>query len=300
MRLAQLFLAHLQSGPHTPPATAELEAALAALIDAGRQAWPALPVSDELFLRQLASGLPATDLTDSLAEVHASDLFLACGCLLGDTRALAELDAHFLVQISEQLTRHEGAVAAGDVLQELRTRVLVAREDAAPRIAGYHGRGPLMGWLRVAAARVSVDLARARRPDSVRRDDPVQLRSPSPDPELELLKRRYRHEFEEAFRATLAGLPARDANVLRLHYLEEVPTQQIGAIYGVTARSVQLWLAQARRTILLRTRRLLANRLRVSTSQLDGLMNLVQSQLDVSLHKLLEKPEQAPRPKSRG
>jgi RNA polymerase sigma-70 factor (ECF subfamily) len=145
--------------------------------------------------------------------------------------------------------------------------------------------------VRVAAARLAIDLRRARKADegSVAAEGPI--RAPADDPEIELLKHRYRPELETAFRATLAALPDRDANVLRLHYLDGLTSEKIAAIYGKHPRTVKHWLADARRSILRDTRRLLSERLQLSASQLDAVFGLVQSQLDVSLHLLLRRPE---------
>jgi RNA polymerase sigma-70 factor (ECF subfamily) len=288
--LTELFVPYVPSAAGAAPPLPALEEKLQTLLQLGRSTWPDLAVPEELFLRQVAQGVPeGGDVLAFLDQVHATDLYLVCGCLHGDSRAHAALEDHYLARLSEQITRTKGASFAGDVLQDLRTRLLLARDGLPPRIAGYHGRGPLAGWLKVAAARVTVDLIRSHRPDNIGSEDEAQLRAPAPDPEMEFLKQRYRREFEDAFRETLSALEDRDANVLRLYYLEGVPAEQIGPVYGVTGRSIQLWIAQARKRILRRTRRLLAERLRLTNSQLDGLTHLVQSQLDVSLHKILKK-----------
>ncbi|HEY0708599.1 MAG TPA: sigma-70 family RNA polymerase sigma factor [Polyangia bacterium] len=290
MSLAQTFLAHSRTAGHDFTPDDRLEASLSRAVAEARQNWPGVRVTEDTFLRQLARGvLGGPDAVAAIGEVKVGDLYLACGCLEGDARALSELEAHFLTKISQQLARTDGGTTASEIVQDLRTRILLPREDGPPRIDSYHGRGPLMGWLKVAAARVAMDQMRARRPESTHREEQLQLRSQALDPEMELLKRRYRKEFEEAFAETLNGLAARDANVLRLYYLEGVSAQHIGAMYGVAARSIQLWIARSRRIILRRTRRLLAERLRLSTSQLEALTSLVQSQLDVSIHGLLKK-----------
>jgi RNA polymerase sigma-70 factor (ECF subfamily) len=267
---------------------------LAALIATARTAWPTLKIGTDTFLRHVAERAPvADDPAAVLRALSGSDLFLACGCVAGDPAFIAALEQQFLVPIANHVTRSGVSdLATADVLQELRTRLLVAPAGGVARIASYNGRGPLAGWIRVAAARVAVDMLRALKPDSVRRDDYFEIIAPVDDPELGFVKKRYRREFTDAFRETLAALSVRDANVLRLHYLEAVSAKSIGAIYGVTPRSVQQWIAGARRTILRRTRRLLADRLRLSSAQLDALMDLVQSQLDLSLHKFLGKAEE--------
>ena len=293
MGLGSLFVPYWR-GASKKVAGTDLETALDALLAAARTAWPALKISNEVFLRHVAERMsPEDGAAAALRALHGSDLFLTCGCAHGDSPSIAALEQQFLVPIANHVTRSGGNhLPQADVLQELRTRLLVAPVGGAARIASYNGRGPLAGWIRVAAARLAVDMLRAQKPDSVRRDDYVDIVAPIDDPELGFVKKRYRREFTDAFRETLAALSVRDANVLRLHYLEGVSARSIGAIYGVTPRSVQQWIAGARRTILRRTRRLLADRLRLSSGQLDALMSLVQSQLDLSLHKFLRKPDE--------
>ena len=292
MALASLFVPHWR-GASSKAVGPELEAVLEALVSAARSAWPGLKVSNEVFLRYLADRVQSDDDgVTTLRALHGSDLFLTCGCAHKDTASIAALEQQFLAPIADHVTRCGGNhLAKADVLQELRTRLLVAPAGGSARIASYNGKGPLAAWIRVAAARLAVDMLRAQKPDSVRRDDYLDIVAPIDDPELGFVKKRYRKEFTDAFRETLAALSVRDANVLRLHYLEAVSARSIGAMYGVTPRSVQQWIAGARRTILRRTRRRLADRLRLSSAQLDALMDLVQSQLDLSLHTFLRKPE---------
>src|SRR5256885_9137123 len=191
----------------------QLDEALGGLLAAGRRAWPDLTVSDQAFLAHLASVVTANaHPIAALESLDAGGLSRTCRCVAGDERALATLDARFLAPVGRRLLgTGANPPFAEEVVQELRTRLLVCRADAAPRIASYGGRGGLASWIRISAARVTVDLLRAQKPESIRRDDRVELRSIPPDPELAFLKQHYRFEFERAFRATLATLAPRDA-----------------------------------------------------------------------------------------
>jgi RNA polymerase sigma-70 factor len=111
----------------------------------------------------------------------------------------------------------------------------------------------------------------------------------APDPELAYLKARYAREFRQAFAATLAGLSTDDANLLRLYYIEEMSSQAIAQLRGVSARSVQRWLDAARQRIVDETRALLRSELAVSDTEMDSLLGLVQSQLDVSICEALRR-----------
>ena len=269
-------------------APAELEAALVAAVAAGQGTWPEVALDPLDFVAHLAARVPdAPDLAVAVAGIHAADLYLACACARGEPRALAGFDERFLAAIGRSWrSRHPLADFADEVRQLLRVKLLVSDGDGPPRIAGYSGRGPLAAWVRMAATRLGLDLRRRERPGA-RDEDELTLEARGDDPELEYLKTRYAAELNEALHTTLAALSARTANVLRLHYQEGMTVNAIGTMYRVSGRTVQRWLAEARRTILDETRRLLSERLGLTDSRLDSLIGLVQSRLDISLSQYL-------------
>lgn len=267
-----------------------LEAALASALDAGRAAWPDVPLDPLEFAAHLAARVPEAppDLAAAIGELHAADLYLACACARGEPRALACFDDHFMAAVGRTWGgRHRLADFADEVRQALRVRLLVAEGGAPPRIAGYSGRGPLAAWVRMAATRLGLDLRRRERPGARDDDDELTLEARGDDPELEYLKTRYAAELTEALQTTLAALSARTANVLRLHYQAGMTVDAIGTMYRVSGRTVQRWLAEARRTILGETRRLLSERLGLTDSRLDSLIGLVRSRLDISISQYL-------------
>lgn len=269
-------------------ATPSLEAALVAALEAGRAAWPEVALDPLDFAAHLAGRLPdGPDLAAAVGALHAADLYLACACARGEPRALASFDEHFLGQVGRTWgARHRLADFADEIRQGLRVRLLVAEASAPPRIAGYSGRGPLAAWVSMAATRLGLDLRRRERPGA-RDEDQLTLEARGDDPELAYLKTRYAAELNEALVTTLAALSARTANVLRLHYQEGMTVDAIGTMYRVSGRTVQRWLAEARRTILAETRRLLSERLGLTDSRLDSLIGLVRSRLDISLSQYL-------------
>lgn len=283
------FLASLPpEGRAAASAGASLEAALIAALEAGRAVWPQVALDPLEFIAHLAGRVPdAPDLAGAIGELYAADLYLACACARGETRALACFDEHFLAAAGRTWrSRHPLADFADEVRQLLRVRLLVSDGGGPPRIAGYSGRGPLAAWVRMAATRLGLDLRRRERPGA-RDEDELTLEARGDDPELEYLKTRYAAELNEALHTTLAALSARTANVLRLHYQEGMTVDAIGTMYRVSGRTVQRWLAEARRTILGETRRLLSERLGLTDSRLDSLIGLVRSRLDISISQYL-------------
>jgi RNA polymerase sigma-70 factor (ECF subfamily) len=286
------FLAALEPGPRAAyAALPELAAALARLVAAADQ--PALDVTR--FVADVAARLdPAVTperALPALAAVRAADLALAMACARGEPTAVARLDHEVGGAIAAAHAAHRGAAITLDELrQAIRARLLVAEPGGAPRIATYQGRGALTAWVRMVAARHLIDAARAEdaRPDRPRGDDVLLDRATaSEDPELAFLKREYRAGFRAAFAEVLAGLDARDRNILRHRYLDGLEVGELATIYGVHRGSMSRILGRIRDELLAGLRRQLLARLGEETEALDGVMAMVGSQLDLSLSRLL-------------
>jgi RNA polymerase sigma-70 factor (ECF subfamily) len=291
--LAQQFLPFCGAARERLGDAPELEATLARQLEAAHAAWPEVKLADAAFLRHLAERLPANrDPLHALAGTHAADLYLACGCALGDPQALRAFDDHFLAQLTGYLRRWNAPPTFTDeVKQALRANLLVGNGGAAPKIASYVGQGPLLAWLRIVATRLAGRMRRTQKDLPVfNEDSPLQLRAPAADPELAYLKTRHRAELEEAFRTTLAALSTRERTILRFHFLDGMNAEAIAAVYKVSKRTAERWLAQTRERILTETRRLLADKLKMEPSQLDTLLGLVQSEIEVSIRSVLGDP----------
>jgi RNA polymerase sigma-70 factor, ECF subfamily len=232
-------------------------------------------------LRARLAGSP--DPERELSELHVEDMYLAWALSRGDRAAFSRFERDFVALLAGQI---RGAAAeAGELEQLVRTRLFVASQGHKPRIDQYSGRGPFGGWLRMIATRCLLDLRRARSGESDRRE----LHSPSvaTDPELDYLKLRHAADFKIVLEQALAELDARQVTLLKLSFIEQLSAASVGVMYGVSARTVQRWLAELRETLLARTREGLRVRLALSPSELDSLLGLVDSQLSVSLHRVL-------------
>ena len=264
---------------------------LLAIVSKCGAAWPGVMVSPDLFVAHVRRVTASdADPEAALAKLHAEDLYLACALTHGDTRALASFEERFLPEVAgyvAQIDRNPSFV--DDVRQNLREKLFVAEVGASPKIAEYTGRGPLGAWLRISSVRIALNLRRRAKHNV----EPVveggpQLRSPAADPELDYLKSRYRREFRDAFQATIASLTGDERTVLRMHYLDGLTIDQIGAAYRVHRSTVARWLSLSREKIMEETKRLLTERLKVEPSEVDSLIGLVRSQLDVSIYKYLK------------
>lgn len=288
--LTSLFLPHLGPEARALADVSALEPRLSEVLTAAREAWPGLGLSDAAYLRHLAERLPSTAAPgDALREVHAADLYLACACAHGVPAAHAALEAHFLSKVAPAVARVERSQEVlAEVRQQLREKLLASEGGRLPKVAEYQGQGPLVAWLRAAAVRRALNLRRsaerrARAEEEALAEDAV----PAGDVEAEYLRRRHREDFQAALAEALAALPVRERTVLRLHVVEGLSLERIGAMYRTHKSTVSRWVARAREEVLAHARERLAERLRLSPTELHSLLRAVQSHLDLSLPGLL-------------
>jgi RNA polymerase sigma-70 factor, ECF subfamily len=216
---------------------------------------------------------------------HAGELLVAWAAGRGDEAALRHLERVLAPEASAAARRVDRAPAfADEVRQALRVRLLVADRDRV-RIDDYAGRGPLRGWLRVAALRVALNLKRATGPASA--DVLAELVSGEADPELRHLKSLYRAEFRAALEAALLALPERQRAVLRLSYVDGLKMVQLARLYDVHETTAARWLTRAAADVAEDARRRLMAKLSLSASSLDSVARMVLSNLDFSIARVL-------------
>jgi RNA polymerase sigma-70 factor (ECF subfamily) len=288
--LVQVFVARLGASAAAGLELRSLDEALSAHLRAAHEAWPTVPLADPVFVEHLADRA-GPEGARTLGSLHGADLYLACACAHLEPRALSVFDEKVLPAVSRALRQWDPAFGLVDeVEQTLRQRLLVAAPGATPKIADYSGRGPLTKWLRAAAIRTAISMRRGGKKEVALEDEAIaDWSTPLSDPELDFIKGRYRAEFADAFRAAMAGLTSQERNVLRLHLLDGLNIEQIGNLYGTHRSTVARWIARSREGLLEETRRRLGEKLRLGRAELESLMGLLRSQLDVSINRLLKK-----------
>ncbi|WP_394825519.1 sigma-70 family RNA polymerase sigma factor [Pendulispora albinea] len=288
-------------GFDAPDGWETIEQRLRDMVAAGRAAWPTVVLEERAFVRYVAERLARTDsILGALESLHASDLYLACGCVKGNEAALAAFDGAMRKVAEVALRRmwgtgpraaspHEHSPShADDALQALSTRLLVPVGDAPPRIAEYSGRGDLRGWFRVAITREALSAARATKRE-VGLDERSMAMTPctQADPELSHLRRRFASEFSAAFAEAARSLESAERNLLRHHYLDGLSIDEIGAIYRIHRVTAARRLNRAREALVLATRRLLAERLNATPSELQSAMRALDGVVDITLRNAL-------------
>jgi RNA polymerase sigma-70 factor (ECF subfamily) len=256
---------------------------LRAMFDEGRKAWPGVELDAAVFERYvLERAGPAGD----PSELRAPDLYLACACVEGNDRALAEFDKRWLTEVPSFLVRtNPSPRLVEDVRQRLRERLFLER-----KIEQYTGRGSFGSWLRVVTLRVASNL---RRQDKVHAELDSAVPAPALDPELGAIQRRYGSAFRDALRDAFAGLEADERSLLRLFYLDGLNLDRLAIVFHISRATAGRRMAAARERLVAETHRLLRERLQATSEELASLLRVVRSNLEVSLSAVLREAQSA-------
>lgn len=282
---------------HLPPpvrdrtvASDPLRSALRTAVTNAYRAAPDIGIAARDFVMYLAERV-AEDETGlgALQSLYTDDLFLACGCSLGDAAAIAAFDRGPLSDVSAALRR---SAPPGSLVEEVRQRVaellLVGGPERAPLIRQYAGRGKLRAWVRVIAMREANKLR-----SHGRREQPTATTSlfdaaTAHEPETAYLKGAYAGLFKRAFHEAVDGLSIHDRLLLRQHFLDGLTIDQLAVLHQVHRATAARWLARLRQLVLHRTRQRLRAELQVDEGELDSVMRLIDTQLDASVRRLLD------------
>jgi RNA polymerase sigma-70 factor, ECF subfamily len=248
----------------------------AALGDA-RERWPAIACDTAVLTAHVERvGVEPSDLA-----LHGAELCLACACAQGNDAALRVFESEYIARLEPTFKRLGDGDFIDDARQLLRERMLVG-PDA--RIATYAGTGPLLGWLRIAALRVALNLRRSSlRPSDALLVEEIVRELPVEASDLP----RYVEVFSAAMQRAFTALEARDRNLLRLHHVDGLTLDRLGALFQVHRATVARWLAQARSRIFEEVESEVKRTLKLSPSEFQSMLGLVRSYLDASLSGLM-------------
>jgi len=268
----------------------DLEEELEKLLHTAKTAWPQLRVDDHMFIRyvadRLTTGLPAPA---ALRRIRADQLYLACACVAADEGAATAFRDAFSSRIKAVLARARLSDVEDDILQDVLTQLLVGRSDKGPDIREYAGRGDLGAWTAIIALRTARRHVQKSHRYRLTDDNLLfEMVVEHSDSELLQLKQLYREPVRAAFESALAALSARDRNILRYELLDGMSVVQIAEVYSVHKTTILRWRAAARNTLFHGIRNILGKELKVHASELESIIRLVQSSLELSWARLLD------------
>jgi RNA polymerase sigma-70 factor (ECF subfamily) len=279
-------------------AIADLDRRLWAIIAEGRAAWPDLALEARAVVEFIGRRATAELADAALDGLRPADLYLACACAHQLPGALAAFDRHYMREVDVALTRMRiGPPRLSDVKQLVRQRLFVGGGTAgAPtgpgKITEYAGRGDLRRWVRSVAVRTCLNELRKGRREILVDDEHLiaQHAIAADDPELEYMKRTYAHEFRAAFGEALGQLGAREQTLLRYHHVDGLNIDEIGAIYRIHRVTAFRWIEKAKELLARSTLEILRARLKLPASELDSVLRMIRSQIDLSLVRHLGGP----------
>lgn len=294
--LSRLFCDHYAAASFLVPTEDgdPLEAVLSSIWLRGSSAYPTVQLSAPLFVSYIAERIEpaenATAVMELLERLHVEDLFLTCACFFSINEAIQKFDQKFIGKVPAFLShmRLDNSFSA-DIQQELRKKLLTTEDERPIGIAGYHGRGDLSNWLRAAAIRMAISRRRKRDEQTILDEGSTaeKLTELAADPVLLHMKQRYGAEIKAAIESAISKLNPEQRNLLRFHYIDRLSTPQIATMFGINQSNISRRLIAIRQTILQEVRDCIQQKLRLSDSDFFELTKQIQSQLQLSLSRIL-------------
>lgn len=275
---------------------ADLDQQLAALWEKGAKAWPSVSSTPEAFVEALAAILSSPERRlENLGELDAGEVYLCGACVGHDPAALRAFEQRYMGQVRERIAKVVASDRIDDVKQAMWERLFASCEGGAPRILLYAGKGELDGLVRTVAYRTAISLVRKESHGESEQDLGLEIPAALNSPELGMIREQYRTTFRAAFAAAVGDMSARQRTVLRLRFVDGLSVGQICALYGVHRVTGSRWLSDGRSDLAKAIHRHLAASLRMDPEQLSSFMTLIDSQLTLSLDRLLN-TDDAPSP----
>lgn len=270
-------------------AIGDLEPLLGQQLAEAAAAWPTVQLDPTAYLHHLADKL--RERSDEPADrvirtMPAADLFLAAACTAADPAAIAAFHEAILPVIRPALAKLGVPEATIDETEQRVLIMVLVGDPQLPAIATFGGRGRLRSWLRSVGVRTGRRLVGATAAPDHGDDELDRLSANVHDPELALLRNRYRDEVRCALDGAIKSLAERQRNVLRQYYIDGLTIDQLAALYRVDRATTARWVVAARAAILAGTRDYLGSALNASTNEVESILRLLRSQLELSLRQL--------------
>ena len=253
-------------------------AALRAMIERGRAAWPEVDVDDAAFVAHVRGHLPGErDVLDELAALQAEGLYLASACARRDGVAIERFEATHWPEVSRALSQMGIEVTMRDeVLSRLHEILFFGDAGTGTALISRLRRARLAQELDPLGGHPSgsQDAAQATSPSWRSTSSSSKLPAQRVDPEIDYLRRFYIDEFRAALGRAMRSLPRRERSLLRQHYLDKMSLDAVAKAYRVHRATAARWLADAREAVLAKTK-----------AELDAAIDLRPSEVDSVLSK---------------
>lgn len=260
--------------------------------ETAKGAWPDLSVPIERYHALLAVVLErADDALQALRSLIPADLYIICACLGECPGAYQAFDGQYFEPLRGALVKMGlDQQQIDDLVQSVRIKLFVAEAGAAPRIHDYAGGGRLAGLVQVMVTRGAIDGFRQTKRET-NEDRLLELPAAVADPGLSALRQQCTQEFRAAFESALNSLSKRERTLLRMRYIDELGVDEIASLYKVHRTTASRWYSDIRSTISQETKYALRQNLAVDPTELDSIIRLVDTELNLSMDRLLRSQE---------
>jgi RNA polymerase sigma-70 factor (ECF subfamily) len=262
---------------------------LALLRAAATAAFPDIDVGESDYASELARRLGPAATPELLARVRADHVHLAIACARGDAAAIRRFESEFLDEVDACAKRMRARDDQADEIRSYLRRTLFVSEPGRNAALGeYSGRGDLRSYLRVIATREFVRVIDGgKREIGIGEESFLDKLSPVSDPELGYLRDAYRADVDAAMRIAVAKLSAESRALLRYSLVDGWSIDRIAKLYGIHRATAARRVATVRDELGELMRIEIAARLAIPIDEVDSVVRLVQSRVDLSLSRLL-------------
>ena len=246
-------------------------------IERALAAWPTLPVTRDQLVTRLATVIercsPAPEAFDAL---RPDEQVLVAACLHGLPGAVDSLENAAFGGLRTVARRFTGLLTEVELVQRVRTKLLVRGDRPEPLLATFMGATSLARWIRVVAVRIGLDAARS---DGRRRarDRALPDALPQRDPEFYWMRQLYTDDFERVLAACLGALSSKDRNLLRAQVSHGMTLDDMARMWGVHRATIARWLRATRLQLIGAVRDGLRAETGLSESEVDSVIALIQS-----------------------
>lgn len=235
----------------------------AALIAAGRAAWPKVEVAAGALRKQLHRAGIAEE-----PGPHAGDVFLAAACLAGSRTALEAF-------VSRPLARALGRVRPdlrADVGQAVCERLL---GSDPPALLKYSGVSSLERWLRRTVENAATDFARSQRQHAGLDEWLTGILS---SPEGRIVEAVSRAPVQKIVRDVLAALQPEERELLAMFHRQELPHARIGEKLALPRSTVAHRLKRLHEKLSRLIRERVRAELRLATGDVEDALRLLRGE----------------------
>ncbi len=280
--LSGIFRASL-GGSEATGADDDEEARLRGILRRCRATWSDLEFDARVYVEALAKRV--ADHADPVTEAEAravEDLYLGVACGTGAPGAVSAFARAHEPGLRAIHGRFSAGVSFDDFRQTLYEKLFTGERA---RIRSYAARGSLQAWVKIVATRLLSDL---RVPAETDYDTVlVSTIMPPDDFANTLVKQQLRPAVKLAIQQSMQALSARQRVLLRERFIHGLSLAELARLHRVHRVTVSKQLAKARAAVRSTLQERLADTLGSDAGQIDSILRLCVSQLDVRFEELL-------------